>query len=143
MKAGIVGATGYLGAELLRHLAHHPHLEVAALQADSSAGRPLGDSHPGLPGALAEIVVDSFDLDALLACDVVFVAVPSGASQNIVPQLVDRVRLTVDLGEWWFNLRPSNTEPLLRLNLEAADRAACDAHTAEVLELFTERNTER
>jgi phosphomannomutase len=41
--------------------------------------------------------------------------------------------LTVDLGSWWFNLRPSNTEPLLRLNLEAADRAACDAHTAEVL----------
>ena len=41
--------------------------------------------------------------------------------------------LTVDLGDWWFNLRPSNTEPLLRLNLEAPDRAACDAHTAEVL----------
>jgi phosphomannomutase len=45
--------------------------------------------------------------------------------------------LTVDLGEWWFNLRPSNTEPLLRLNLEAADRASCDAHTAEVLSLIT------
>jgi len=44
--------------------------------------------------------------------------------------------LTVDLGGWWFNLRPSNTEPLLRLNLEAADRAACDAHTAEVLSLI-------
>ena len=29
--------------------------------------------------------------------------------------------LTVDMGDWWFNLRPSNTEPLLRLNLEAAD----------------------
>ena len=43
--------------------------------------------------------------------------------------------LTVDLGDWWFNLRPSNTEPLLRLNLEAPDRAACDAHTAEVLDL--------
>ena len=41
--------------------------------------------------------------------------------------------LTVDLGDWWFNLRPSNTEPLLRLNLEAPDRAACDARTAEVL----------
>jgi phosphomannomutase len=41
--------------------------------------------------------------------------------------------LTVDGGDWWFNLRPSNTEPLLRLNLEAADAAACDAHTAEVL----------
>jgi phosphomannomutase len=44
--------------------------------------------------------------------------------------------LTVDLGDWWFNLRPSNTEPLLRLNLEAADRATCDARTAEVLSLF-------
>jgi len=44
--------------------------------------------------------------------------------------------LTVDLGDWWFNLRPSNTEPLLRLNLEAADRASCDAHTAEVLALL-------
>jgi phosphomannomutase len=43
--------------------------------------------------------------------------------------------LTVDAGEWWFNLRPSNTEPLLRLNLEASDRAACDEHTAEVLAL--------
>jgi phosphomannomutase len=41
--------------------------------------------------------------------------------------------LTVDLGGWWFNLRPSNTEPLLRLNLEAADRAACAAHTDDVL----------
>jgi phosphomannomutase len=43
--------------------------------------------------------------------------------------------LTVDLGDWWFNLRPSNTEPLLRLNLEANDAAACQAHTAEVLAL--------
>jgi phosphomannomutase len=41
--------------------------------------------------------------------------------------------LTVDAGDWWFNLRPSNTEPLLRLNLEAPDAASCDAHTAEVL----------
>ena len=43
--------------------------------------------------------------------------------------------LTVDVGDWWFNLRPSNTEPLLRLNLEARDRAACDEHTREVLTL--------
>jgi phosphomannomutase len=41
--------------------------------------------------------------------------------------------LTVDMGDWWFNLRPSNTEPLLRLNLEAQDRTSCDTHTEEVL----------
>ena len=44
--------------------------------------------------------------------------------------------LTVDHGSWWFNLRPSNTEPLLRLNLEAATRPECDAHVAEVLALL-------
>ena len=46
--------------------------------------------------------------------------------------------LTVDFGPWWFNLRPSNTEPLLRLNLEADDRESCDQHVAEVLALITE-----
>jgi phosphomannomutase len=51
--------------------------------------------------------------------------------------------LTVDHGSWWFNLRPSNTEPLLRLNLEAADRAACDAHTEEVLALIRAESQER
>ena len=43
--------------------------------------------------------------------------------------------LTVDCGDWWFNLRPSNTEPLLRLNLEAPDEQAVATHTAEVLAL--------
>jgi len=43
--------------------------------------------------------------------------------------------LTVDCGDWWFNLRPSNTEPLLRLNLEAPTRAECDDRVAEVLAL--------
>jgi phosphomannomutase len=41
--------------------------------------------------------------------------------------------LTVDGGDWWCNLRPSNTEPLLRLNLEATDRETCDKRTDEVL----------
>ena len=45
--------------------------------------------------------------------------------------------LTVDCGDWWFNLRPSNTEPLLRLNLEASTRDHCDTYVAEVLSLVT------
>jgi phosphomannomutase len=45
--------------------------------------------------------------------------------------------LTVDCGSWWFNLRPSNTEPLLRLNLEAASRDECDDRVAEVLAIIT------
>jgi len=46
--------------------------------------------------------------------------------------------LTVDFGDWWFNLRPSNTEPLLRLNLEAPDDGSCKEHVSEVLALMKE-----
>jgi phosphomannomutase len=65
---------------------------------------------------------------------------PLGVIEHIAATYADAEQdrldgLTVDFGDWWFNLRPSNTEPLLRLNLEAADRAACDARTDEVLAL--------
>lgn len=46
--------------------------------------------------------------------------------------------LSVECGDWWFNLRPSNTEPLLRLNLEAVDRERCDERVAEMLQTITE-----
>ena len=45
--------------------------------------------------------------------------------------------LTVEFPTWWFNLRPSNTEPLLRLNLEAETRDECDTRVAELLSLIT------
>jgi phosphomannomutase len=45
--------------------------------------------------------------------------------------------LTVEFDTWWFNLRPSNTEPLLRLNLEAETRDECDTRVAELLALIT------
>jgi phosphomannomutase len=44
--------------------------------------------------------------------------------------------LTADFGDWWFNLRPSNTEPLLRLNVEATSDEDCARHVAEVLEMI-------
>jgi phosphomannomutase len=44
--------------------------------------------------------------------------------------------LTADYGTWWFNLRPSNTEPLLRLNVEAADEEACQQRVNEVLAMI-------
>ena len=54
----------------------------------------------------------------------------AGASQDRLDGL------TVDLGDWWFNLRASNTEPLLRLNLEAPDPASCSTHVREVQALI-------
>ncbi len=65
---------------------------------------------------------------------------PAGVIERVAAAYKDLAQdrldgLTVDCGQWWFNLRPSNTEPLLRLNLEAPDAASCEKHTAEVLAL--------
>ncbi|MHB1987046.1 MAG: N-acetyl-gamma-glutamyl-phosphate reductase [Acidimicrobiales bacterium] len=98
MKAGLIGASGYLGAELLRLLAGHPDIELAAAQADSTSGSLLVDLFPSLAGAYEGMRLDVVDAPALDGLDVVFVAVPSGASQEIVRALVGRVGLVVDLG---------------------------------------------
>ena len=71
------------------------------------------------------------------------VADPRGVIEQVAAAYTDAEQdrldgLTVDYGDWWFNLRPSNTEPLLRLNLEAPTRAECDARTSEVLTLIRE-----
>lgn len=65
-------------------------------------------------------------------------AVIERISEHFADREQDRLDgLTVECDGWWFNLRPSNTEPLLRLNLEADDRSSCDDHVAEVLALIT------
>ena len=61
-------------------------------------------------------------------------AVIDAVSKKFAEYTQDRLDgLTVDCGSWWFNLRPSNTEPLLRLNLEAPTREECDERVAELL----------
>ncbi len=98
MKAGLIGGSGYLGGELLRLLANHPELEVAAVQGERSIGEQVGTLHPGLSAAYPQLAVTPTDPGALGGCDVVFVALPSGRSQRVVPALIDAVPLVVDLG---------------------------------------------
>jgi phosphomannomutase len=65
-------------------------------------------------------------------------AVIARIADRFVDHSQDRLDgLTVDCGSWWFNVRPSNTEPLLRLNLEAPTREECDTRVAELLLLIT------
>lgn len=110
VKCGIVGATGYLGAELLRLLADHPALDVAIAQADSTAGSAIGEVYPALGRAYRELVIDGLDPGGLEQLDVVFVALPSGSSQDVVAALCGRVPLVVDLGAD-FRLRDAAAYP--------------------------------
>ena len=96
-KVGIVGASGYGGSELLRLCAGHPDLEVAVAQAGTNAGQAVATHTPSLAGAYRDLVYATTDATALDGLDVVFLALPHGQSQHLVPDLVDRVGLVVDL----------------------------------------------
>ncbi|MHB8670071.1 MAG: N-acetyl-gamma-glutamyl-phosphate reductase [Acidimicrobiales bacterium] len=94
-RIGILGASGYTGAELLRLCAGHPELEVAWATADSQAGMPVADLYPSLEPEVGGMRFASPDLDGLAEVELAFLAMPHGASQDVVPKLVNRGGLAV------------------------------------------------
>jgi N-acetyl-gamma-glutamyl-phosphate reductase len=97
MKAGILGASGYTGSELLRLLAGHPEFEVAVASAHSHAGEAVGRHTPSLAAAYPGLVYEESDPARFDGLDLVFCGLPHGESQRIVPDLRPRVGLVVDL----------------------------------------------
>lgn len=96
LRAAVAGASGYAGGEILRILIAHPEIEVGELCAAGSAGSPLGDHHPNL-GPLADRVLAPTDPAALAGHDLVFLALPHGASAELVADLPDDV-VVLDCG---------------------------------------------
>lgn len=97
VRVGIIGASGFTGAELLRLAALHPEFEVVVATGDSLAGTPARATFPSLAAAYPDLVFDHFDLDRVLGLDLVFLGLPHEVSLELVPQLVDRVGCLVDL----------------------------------------------
>jgi len=97
-SAAIFGASGFVGAELLRLLDGHPHIHARRLFGDSQAGLPLGEVHPHLAPAYPGAIVERFEPAALDGLDLVFAALPHGHSQRIAAEILDRGLAFVDLG---------------------------------------------
>jgi N-acetyl-gamma-glutamyl-phosphate reductase len=97
MKAGIIGASGYTGAELLRLLAGHPEIEVALVTAHSQAGRMVGKHTPALAAAYPGLVYQANEPAAFEGFELVFCALPHGESSRMIAELRDHVGLIVDL----------------------------------------------
>ena len=91
------GPRGTAAAELLRLCASHPRFEVVEAQAGSHAGEAVAAHTPSLTAAYPDLAYGPTDVDALDGLDVVFLALPHGQSQHLVPDLVDRVGVVVDL----------------------------------------------
>lgn len=96
-KIGIVGGTGYTGAELLRLLANHSHAEVIAITSRSEEGKLISDIYPSLRGHY-DLRFTNPSVDELAKCDLVFFATPHGVAMDQVPELIDRGVKVVDLG---------------------------------------------
>jgi len=94
---GIIGASGFTGAELLRLCAAHPALDVRVATGDSQAGRRVADLYPSLAAAYGDLPLEKYDADRCDGLDLVFLALPHGASQQVVPELLGRVGAIVDL----------------------------------------------
>jgi N-acetyl-gamma-glutamyl-phosphate reductase len=96
IRTAVVGASGYSGGELLRLLDTHPSLEVGALVAGGNAGRLLGELHPQLV-SLADRVLLDVSAAELADCELVFLALPHGATPQVVANLAPKARV-VDIG---------------------------------------------
>jgi N-acetyl-gamma-glutamyl-phosphate reductase len=95
---GVIGGSGYAGAELLRLGAGHPALDVAWATGESQAGTAVADLYPSLAPAYGDATFQRWQPELAEGVDLIFCALPHGASQRIVPDLIDRGVPVVDLG---------------------------------------------
>jgi N-acetyl-gamma-glutamyl-phosphate reductase len=96
IKVGIVGGTGYTGVELLRLLAQHPEVEIAAITSRKEAGMAVAEMFPSLRGRLG-LAFATPEEAPLKACDVVFFATPNGVAMQQTRELLDAGVKVIDL----------------------------------------------
>ena len=91
-KIGVVGASGYTGAELVRLLLRHPHVEIALLTADRRAGKPMAEVFPQFAPYALPTLQALGDIDwASAGVDLIFCALPHGTTQTVIKDLFTRL----------------------------------------------------
>lgn len=97
VRVGIIGASGYTGAELLRLCAQHPEIEVVCATGDSQAGTLASMLYPSLAAAYPNLVFEEYSPERFIGLDVVFLGIPHEAALEIAPQLFGKVGCLIDL----------------------------------------------
>jgi N-acetyl-gamma-glutamyl-phosphate reductase len=110
VSVGIIGASGYTGAELLRLCAAHPDLEVVYATGDTQAGTLASSLYPSLTARYPDLVFEEFSAERAHELDLVFLGLPHEASMALAPQLVGRAGCVVDLSAA-FRLKDASLYP--------------------------------
>ena len=97
-QIGIIGASGYTGAELLRLIAGHPKFELKIATGETQAGTAIRDLYPSLSAAYPTANFDFYTPEIVDGLDLVFCALPHGISQSVIPEIHEKVGHVVDLG---------------------------------------------
>ena len=99
MKASVIGATGFAGAELLRLLDGHPEVELAAITSESSTGENIAAMYPHLSVRIETALGSLQDIEQIAdKSDVIFIALPHGHAMKIGRQLKMHDTKIIDLG---------------------------------------------
>jgi N-acetyl-gamma-glutamyl-phosphate reductase len=96
IKVGVVGGSGYTGAELLRILAGHPQVKLAVITSRASAGKAVAEVYPHLRGIIAADFTEP-SIDSLRQCELVFFATPNGVAMTMASELLKAGVRIIDL----------------------------------------------
>lgn len=111
IKVGIIGATGYVGAELVRILSGHPKVELSVLISKSFAGKKFSDIYPSFRGVCDLVLSDMTPEQVAKNCDFVITALPHGVSSMTVPILLNEgVKVIDHSGDFRFRTLAPYTE---------------------------------
>ena len=98
IRAAILGASGYVGGELMRLIAAHPAMEVGVAFGASNAGQKVAAVHPHLALAYPDVSFAAWDATLLNGCDLILAALPHGETQRLADELLAPGIPFVDLG---------------------------------------------
>ena len=138
IRVGVLGATGYAGIETVRLLMRHSEVELTRVVSHSNVGAVISDLYPNLKG-ICDLEFTGLDIDDIAqSCDLVFTALPHGASKEVIPSLYDKGLRVIDLSgdfryddpavyEKWYEQPHSNPELLAK-----AVYGLCELHRDKI-----------
>lgn len=137
INAGILGGTGYAGIEVVRLLTKHPEVNIKYIVSHTFAGKKISEVYPSLRG-ICDVLCEELDLERAAECDVVFTALPHGASKEVIPKLFEKGLKIIDLSgdfryddpavyEKWYGQKHDCPELL-----EKSVYGLCELHRSEI-----------